>query len=366
MSRPLALALVAAALLVWLYGFIDTVEHALSGMFYYVPMAEAAPGLDLGQPQPYVFRVLGPWLAGVLPVPVGAAFYGLAIAGSLALCGLLYAVCRELGASGWAAALAVVLLAANPYLFGFNVYNAFHLGDLLTQLGLGMALLLLWRRRYAWMGLVLAVTVLSREPAILIVPVAFVFLWERGRLREDGVRAALALVPLVLLFVLPRLAFPADGGMGLAEQLVEESQKALRPETWARLLVNAWVPVVALLAVWPRETAAWARRHLHLVALFALVLASSFFGTDQERLMQPAIWAVYPAVAATLDRHWRGRLVGLTILGLAAVLASLHHLSARFPLPDRRLTATLAAVALGLALVAALGVRRAEQAVSEG
>ena len=366
MSRPLVLALLVTALFVWLYGFIDTVEHALSGMFYYIPMAEAAPGLDLAQPQPYVFRVLGPWLAGVLPVPVEAAFYGLAVAGSLALCALLYAACRALGVSDGASALTVALLAANPYLFGFNVYNAFHLGDLLTQLGLGAALLLLWRRRFAWMGLVLAITVLSREPAVLMGPVAFVFLWERGRLREDGARLALALVPLAVLFVVPRLAFPAEGGMGLAEQLAEESQKALRPETWARLLVNAWVPVVALLAVWPRESAAWARRHLHLVALFALVLASAFFGTDQERLMQPAIWAVYPAVAAALDRHWRGRPLALTALGLSAVLTSLHHLSARFPLPDRRLTAVLAAVALGLAIAAALGVRRAERRGGSG
>ena len=359
MSRSLALALVAAAVFAWLYGFIDVVAHAGSGMKYYVPMAEAAPGLDLTIAQPYVYRWLGPWLAGVLPLPVHDAFYALGFAAALALAGLAYVVFRAVGASDRAAAVTVVLLAANPYLFGFNVYNPFHLDDTLTQIGLGVALLLLWRRRYVWLGAVLAVTVLTREPAILMVPVVGAFLWERGRLRADGARAALALVPLVVLFAAPRLLMPdtGAGGMLLADQLAVESRKALRPETWARLLVNAWVPVVALPLVWAGESAVWARRHLHLVVLFVLVVASAFFGSDQERLVQPAIWAVYPLVAILIDRHWLGRPAALAVLGAAAVLASLHHLSARFPLPSRRLTMALAAAALVLALAASLWVR---------
>ncbi len=336
---------------------MDTVAYADTGVQYYVPMAEAAPGLDVRQPQPYVFRWLGPWLAGVLPVTVVLAFQLWAVAGSLALAALLYAVCWAQGVRAEAAALAVVLLAANPYLFGFNVFNQVQLGDLLTQLGLGAALWLLWRRQYATMGAVLAVTVLAREPAILMVPVAAVWAWERGRLREDGVRLALALVPVVVLFLLPRLLLRDVGGLTLAQAFEAASAAALSPATWARLLVNAWAPAVALLAVWPGETLRWARGHLHLVALFALTTASTFFGGDLERLMQPAIWAVYPAVAVLLDRHWAGRRGPLAVLLLAAALTSLHHITARFPLPDRQLTAALAGVALALALSAALWVR---------
>lgn len=357
MRRSLVLALVATAVLAWLYGFIDMVEHAESGMKYYLPMAEAAPGLMLEQLRPYVFRWLGPWLAGVLPLSAPTAFYALAWVASLGLAGILYAVCRAEGISDGAAALSVALLAANPYLFGFNLYNAFQLNDVLAQVGIGLALWLLWRRQLVGMGLVLAVAVLARESAVLMIPVAVVYLWEQGGTREEAGRLALALLPAVCLFLLPRLLLPETGGMGLAEQFVVESRKALHLETWARLVVNAWVPVIALLIVWPRETWAWARAHLHLVALFGLTLASAFFGTDQERLMQPAIWAVYLAVAHTLDRHWLRQPIALGVLGLAALLASLHHLSARFPLPDRRLTAVLAAVGLGLAVLASAWVR---------
>ena len=60
MPRPLLLALLATAVLVWLYGAMDTVAYADTGVQYYVPMAEASPGLDLTQNQPYVFRWLGP------------------------------------------------------------------------------------------------------------------------------------------------------------------------------------------------------------------------------------------------------------------------------------------------------------------
>ncbi len=366
MSRPLVLALAVCALFVWLYGAIDPVVHAESGIKYYRPMAEMSPHIDLGQIQPYVFRWLGPWLAGLLPLPVPTAYYLLAVFGSLALGALAYAVVRADGRSEAAAALTVVLLAMNPYLFGFNVFNNFHLDDLIAQLGLGAALWLLWRGRYAAMGLVLAVTVLAREPAILLVPVALVYLWERRELRTDGPRVALALVPVVVLFVLPRALMVDTEGPNLVQTFLNASGKAYQAGTWARLLVNAWVPVVALLAVWPRETARWARAHLHLVALGALTLGSAFFGGDQERLLQPAIWAVYPAVACVLDRHWTGRTGPLAVLLAAGVLTSLHHLTARFPLPDRWLTVILAAVALVLAFAASVWTRRTERLTAAG
>ena len=346
---------------VWLYGALDPVAFAEAGVQYYGPMAEAAPGLDLEQAQPYVFRWLGPWLAGLLPLPVPTAFSVWASALSLALGALLWGVCRADGRSEAAAALAVVLLAANPYLFGFNVFNMYQLGDLIAQAGLGAGLLLLWRRRYLALGSVLAVTVLAREPAILMVPVALVWAWERGHLRSDGWRLALALVPVVALFAAPRLLMAEQDGPHLVQTFINASGKAFEVGTWARLLVNAWVPVVAVLALWPREAARWLRARLHLVALFALTLASAFFGGDQERLMQPAVWAVYPAVAFVLDRHWlpaesARRRVALGVLLGAGVLAHVHHITARFPLPSRRLTAVLAAVSLALALGAAFSV----------
>ena len=358
LRRPLLLTLAASAVLVWLYGALDPVVFAEAGVKYYGPMAEAAPGLDLRQPQPYVFRWLGPWLAGQLPVPVPTAFWLWAAVGSLALAALMVGVCRADGRSAWAAALAAVLLATNPYLFGFNVFNMYQLGDLIAQLGLGLGLLLLWKRRYLALGVVLAVTVLAREPAILMVPVAAVWLWESGRLRADGWRLALALVPVAVLFAAPRLWLAEAEGPHLVQTFLNASGKAAEPGTWLRLLVNAWVPVVAVLAVWPKQVLDWARGHLHLLALFVLTLASAFFGGDQERLMQPAVWAVYPAVASVLDARWRRRPLAVGVLLAAGVLASLHHITARFPLPDRRLTAVLAAVSLALALGAALWVRR--------
>ena len=366
LRQPLVPALLGVAVFVWLYGALDPVAFAEAGVKYYGPMAEAAPALDLGQPQPYVFRWLGPWLAGLLPLPVPAAFWAWAAVGSLALAALMAAVCRADGRSAPAAALTAVLLAMNPYLFGFNVFNMYQLGDLIAQLGLGIGLLLLWRRQYVALGAVLAVTVLAREPAILMVPVAAVWLWEQKRLRTDGWRLALAVVPVVVLFAAPRLWLAETEGPHLVQTFLNASGKAAEPGTWARLLVNAWIPVVALLVVWPREAWDWARGHLHLVALFVLTLASAFFGGDQERLMQPAVWAVYPAVALVLDAHWRRRPAGrrvqrmaTSVLLVAGVLASLHHITARFPLPDRRLTAVLAAVSLALALAAALWVRLA-------
>ena len=53
---------------------------------------------------------------------------------ALALTALLFAVLRADGRSADVAALTAVLLAMNPYLFGFNVYNMVQLGDVIAQL----------------------------------------------------------------------------------------------------------------------------------------------------------------------------------------------------------------------------------------
>ena len=364
-TRPLLLVLVASAVLVWLYGALDPVVFAESGVKYYGPMAEASPGLALEVAQPYVFRWLGPWLAGLLPVSVPTAFSVWAWVGSLALVVLMWAVCRADGRTDRVAALTALLLAMNPYLFGFNVFNMYQLGDLIAQVGLGAGLLLLWKRQYLALGAVLAVAVLAREPAILMVPVALVWLWEKRRLLEDGPRLALALIPVLVLFAAPRLMMAEQEGPHLVQTFINASGKALEVGTWARLLVNAWVPVVALLLVWPGEAISWLRGRLHLVVLFLLTLASAFFGGDQERLMQPAIWVIYPLVALVLERHWMHRPWAVGMLLAAGVLAHLHHITARFPLSSRDLTATLAAVALVLAIAAALAVRWRQRSVLE-
>jgi hypothetical protein len=59
-----------------LYGHIEFVEGVTDGdMNHYRAMAKAAPGIDTTRPTPWVYRILPPYLAGLLPFTINQSFW---------------------------------------------------------------------------------------------------------------------------------------------------------------------------------------------------------------------------------------------------------------------------------------------------
>ena len=353
------LALVALAFgMAWGYGEIDYLgAFADVDLRHYRAMAQAAPGIA-DVPRPFTHRLLGPFLVGLLPMPDPVGFRVWTAAALVGLTLGLYGFGRRLGFAPPACAFMAALLPLNPYVFGFPAFNPFQLND-----GLGMALVVaafiaLVDRRWVLYAVALALGAAAREVALLVIPAALVFLWERDALRAEAGRWLAASLPAVAVFVALRVALPADGP-GFASLLLDHAGKASDPATWYRLLVNAWAPLGLLpLVFWP-TTQAFARQHRYLVVFAALVLGSALFGGDQERLVAPALVAVYPLVGAIVERHLWTRLA-LAVLVVAAFVTSLHHLTARFPLPSREWTIALSLVALTAVTAMALLQRPSE------
>ncbi|MEL7362208.1 MAG: hypothetical protein AAFN13_09055, partial [Bacteroidota bacterium] len=222
------------------------------------------------------------------------------------------------------------------------------------------AMLLLYRRRWLGLALVLALGALTREACLLLIPAAFVYLWEQNRLRDDGRRLALAVVPaLVLAFGYRWLAEPGPGGLSIIASLLEEGPKVARPDTWVRLLVIAWAPLSLWPLVFPKQTVAYVRAHPHRVVFALLVLASVFVGYDQERLVAPAFVFVVPLMGSLIQHALGSRRAWPWALVLAGTMALNvpSHLAARFPLPSRPWTIVLTLAAVGLATLIALALR---------
>ncbi len=355
LGYPLSLAALAL-MMAWLYGEIDYLG-AFAGvdLRHYRVMAQAAPGFA-NVPQPFLFRPLGPYFAGLLPLPDPAAFYLLSAAALVALVVLLYRWMLEQGRSPATSALAAGLLTLNPYVFGFFAFNFFQLADVLALVGIVVAFHALGDGRWALFAAALALGVLAREPAVLVVPAAFVFLWERRRPNWDAVPVALAVLPGLALFVGFRLVVEPSGGPSLWQTFLNASGKAASLETWYRLLVNAWAPLSLLPLVFWRTTQSFFEEHLFLAAFGLLVLGSALFGGDQERLVAPALVVVYPLVGNILeDRRWTRP--ALAVLVACAFVTSLHHLTARFPLPSRTWTIALSLLALVVATATGWAVK---------
>lgn len=352
---PLALAALALVM-AWLYGEIDYLgAFADVDLKHYRALAQGVPGV----PRPFAHRLLGPLLVGLLPVPDPVGFRVLTAAALVALTLGLYGFGRLLGLTESVAALTAALLTLNPYVFGFTAFNPFQLNDVLGMLFVLAAFAALLDRRWGWYALALVFGAATREVTLLVIPAALVFLWRRDVVRDDGMRWVLASLPAIAMFVGLRLALPAEGP-GFVVLLVDHVGKVLEPATWYRLLVNAWAPLSLLPLVFWQTTRAFVRVHPSLVAFAALVLASALFGGDQERLVAPAFVAVYPLVGRIVqEHHWPKP--ALAVLTAGALVTSLHHLTARFPLPDRGWTMTLSLLALFAVTATGVWVRQRQR-----
>ena len=360
-----ALLLVTAAAL-WLYGSIDhtVLPYRDWDLRSYLTMAEAAPRLATGVHQPFCYRLLGPFLVGLLPFPEAAAFRWLTTLALFGLAALFYRfLLAQQVAPPWAA-MATAALMLGRSTVGFVAWDHFQLNDALSLLQIVGLFWLMQRRRWGWFALLLTLGALTRETALLMLPVLPIFLWETQSERRELLWAGLALIPGLAVFVLVRVFVPSGGGPGLLQSLTTHLPKLLDPESWLRLLVLPFAPLTLLPLIHGRASLAFFREGRWHLALFALaVLASALFGQNNERLVAPLIlpfyWLIAHLLQATQDRRPRWLAPATLPLLLAA---SLHHAYARYLLPSRTWTLALTLGSLALATLlwtwAALGERQ--------
>jgi len=351
----------AAAILIFWYGEIDYREaYRRVDLKHYRQMARAAPHIDPTVPAPFSYRWLGPYLVGLLPVDDVTGFRILSYPAAVALALLFYAFLRAVHIGGRPAVYAVLLLMANRYFWGFPVFNFFQLDDLLGLISLLGGMWAIVKSRWGVLAMVMFVGVLAREQSVLLMPVALVHAWERGTLREHWIRAMVASVPALLWFIGVRLLFPSPEGAGLFEDLLRYGPKALRLETWVRLLVNAFVPISLMPLVFWRTTRSFFAHKKYLLVFLGLVLLTVFFAHDQERVLSPSFVAYYWLVAYLLQNRFPDRDSSMPLLLLVTVVSLPDHVISRFPLASRDQTMAVSALALAAATVIMIGtaVRR--------
>lgn len=346
--------------MVFLYGQIDytTAPYNTWDLASYRAMAAAAPRIATDVCQPPAYRLLGPYLVGLLPLPDPAGFYALSVIASLTLVLLAYRLFRSLGLSAFVAAFTVALFTFNRFWFGLTVWDFFQLNDLLSLIWIVLAFLAMRKGRWGWFGAALLAGAFTRETALLMIPVAFVFLWERGELRQSWGRALLASIPAAVAFVLIRVLVPAPCGQSLLTQLAAHSGSILDPEKLLRLTVYSYAPFSLLPLVFLGATVAFFKARPHALTLLALVFLSTLFGLSfDERLMAPAFVVLYALIGVILQQavdESQGARPLLAVMVVGGLLGSLHHTVARFPLPDRSWTMALSIGALILVTAAAI------------
>lgn len=337
-----AVSLLSFALMLF-FGTIDPDAPRFEGWDFhqYVRMAEHAPGLLNDGPEPHVYRVLGPYLAGILPMPVSWGFLGLSrMFGIAVACGLFLYLRRLYGRTP--ALLATFFYITNKYMFGFLSWDYYQVND---QLILIVVLFCLWSmetRRYILLMCGCLIGSLTREHSSLLLISGSLLLFQRGRLREDWYRLALSFVPaLFLLIVLRTLLTPPDHGKGITvyfQMLSDAYSRYMTVTMWYRVLIVAFAPFSLLPLVFAREASAFFKRRADLLVFLVLVVLSTVFGLDVERLLAPAFVVFYSFLAHLLSRGLLGGKMGMAFLVVAAVATGMHHQISAFPTMITRTT----------------------------
>ncbi|MCX5752178.1 MAG: hypothetical protein NTW97_00890 [Candidatus Krumholzibacteria bacterium] len=352
----LVLALVTVTML-FLYGRIDYTNAAFKDWdsLIYLDMASASPRLDPDAPRPFAFRLLGPYLVGLIPGSTENAFLAVDLVLSFLLVYLMYRFLRYSGLRPPFACLATTLYILNKHFFGFTSWNYFHVNDVIMIILLIILFRSMMESRWLVFAAALCLGVATRETALIMIPVGLLNLAERRLLAREGGRFIAAIAPALAVFAAIRLLVHPATGPTLMQAVSAHWTKITSIERMYHILVNPFVPLALVPVVYFRRTFAFLKGRIHLAAFFVLIAGTTFFGHNNERLLNPASLAFYPLVGFILqDCVWPNRgMIALVVAG--AFLSSLHWLVARYPLPSRGATAVLSGGSL-VVITAALAV----------
>ena len=274
---------------------------------------EASPGQLTA---PFVYRPLVPWLAAQLPAePLTAinlinvtAIWGSAI--------ILYRMQRVCGAgTRWSAAGCAMFIFSFPTFY----YGSIGLVDPVLVLCIALATYSLVRDKWPWFHVAFVVGLLTKESAVILLPVALSYLILQRRMPWRRVAIAAIWLACVFLAVtlLTRLLYPADSPAYVwSPAWTRIVSNITRLKTWASFMLSLGLPgLLGVYAASHWKQAWFQERRQHFgpllvgmamsFALFAYAMVSAY--ADGR-----FIWLSYPfaiplATSALSLRHQNQR-----------------------------------------------------------
>jgi hypothetical protein len=351
--KTYAVLVSACALIILSKGRIDFASPLFADwdLHSYRLMAIASPHLVEDAIAPFCYRLLGPYLVGLLPLPDPLAFWLLNSLACLALALLFFQFLIDQKIRSDVAVLTVLLFTCNRYFFGFFAWDPFQIDDVLALICILLCFSFLFKGSWLAFTACLALGCLTREVVLVVIPVSFFYLWERGKLRQDYQKMILATAPAFAVFILVRIFVYADhasiGIHGILPfywmKLGESVGNAVTPQAWFRRLIWCYMPLTLVPMIFLRTTISFfsARKYL-LLFLFLVVLTDLWGigagGGDAERYMAPSFLAFYWIIGEIMQHEFSPAKWVFPALFACGLLASLHHLQGIYPLPSKRAT----------------------------
>ncbi len=326
--------LIATITAILLAGKIDYSLPQYSGidLFKYKQMALSAPGINLEIPHPYVYRIFIPWLAGMLPFGIDVSFY---ILNLLALSGLSFIVFEFIlffGVNYKPAFFATVAFLFNRYFYQFLAFDYFQASDTFSYFLFILSFLMLSKKKYFSFAIIATLGILTREIALLIIPVGFAYLLEKNAPRKDYISFTAVSFLIIFIFIAVRLAIQIETDDNYLTQIQYGINNFFNPVAFVKRFVVAFTPFSVIPFLFWNELIEFFKKNLFLLVWAIFAVISSLFGNDYERLMSPTAPVFYLFLAIIIEKYfWGGafssiKKVLLFSIVIISLLGSLYHL----------------------------------------
>lgn len=350
--RNIVILVLTTLLIMAFFGQIPSTANfsTLPDQSWYLHTAETAPQLDPNSRQPFAFRLLGPYVIGLLPIAEPLGFRISTIVLGFCFVFLSYYTLRYIGLSSLTALISAVLMTLNRYIFGWTFWGFFFVNDFLMMIFIMVMFLAMWQSRWLVFSVALALGAMTREPTMVMVPVALFYVWEK---KEPGIKwrkVLLACTPGLITILLIRLFVPIGEGTPLTEALATYSSKLVEPRSLFRLFINTFLPFSLIPLIYFRTTLEFFKSRKYLLVFIFLIFCTTLFGSNQERLMIPAGIIFFMLLGTILENANPKRAIFFVLI-VAGCVSSIHYNFGNWQVPDANWTRALT---LGSSLVVSL------------
>ena len=336
------------------YGSIDISAEPFSDIpdiQNYRQMALASPGLDETVSRNFGYRILLPYIAGLLPFDSDTSFYILTILMSLAIPFIFFRFLKVYGLKDDNTFYLTMLFLAGRYVFGYPVWNHYDVNDLLTHILILLFFISLKKNNFILMGLILAVGVINRETILFIVPPALYYYGVMNKDRKKSLKFIASFLPAVVILILIRSLIVTESSdtpgiiHSLGKLRFDDTNKLFNPATYYRL-VNTFIPLTFIPIVFFKTTRSFFRKYPHFMIFVIIYFASCFLAGDTERLIVPIFPVVFLLIGIIFEKYGFNELKGRIIVLSACLVSIPHHLYFRFRLPTRDLKVAVSLITL--------------------
>jgi hypothetical protein len=321
----------------------------------YRAMAESAPGLNDQVIKPFVFRILGPWLAGLMPFDITINFFIINFITLLLIPFSLYFLLLSFSIKKEITLALIICFVFNRYFFQFYAWNYFMVVDSITLLLLIFYFFLIKKRNWLLLGFLIVLGIFIKEIVLIIIPTAFTYLYFNKSQGKDYLYLTIISLLSFLIFIGIRIFLDNGGGEELLEQFTTRILSSIEPIALTKKMIIAFSPFGLIPFFFYKESLAFFMGNKHLLAYLLLVVLTSVFG-DHERLMTPFAPIYLLLIGSIIQKyivkvHNAKSYSFLISIIILSVLSSFYHLWGIIQLPSRTVSIVTTAIFLILCLV---------------